>query len=122
MLAETTAWFDPQSAGIIGGCMGALLGGGFGGIGGPLAGVLVPKGKAKGFVVGFFVTAVVIGVGLLITAGIALLQGQPSHVWTIFALCGFVMTAVMGGLIPVVLRGYAQAEARKLDAEQLRRA
>ncbi len=122
MLIQSTAWFDPNTAGVIGGVMGGVFGAGFGGIGGPLAGTLVPKGKAKVLVVGVFVLATVIGVLLLITGLVALLMGQPIHVWGIFVLTGVILAVVMGALIPVILKGYAMAEQRKLDAEELRRA
>lgn len=121
MLSSTTAWFDPNAAGAIGGAMGGVFGGGFGGVGGALAGTFVPKGKAKGFVVGFFLTGIVIGVLLVLTAIVALVAGQPLYVWGVFGLTGVIVSTVMGSVLPAIFKGYALAEQRKFDAEELRR-
>ncbi|MEM8883033.1 MAG: hypothetical protein AAGD14_03100 [Planctomycetota bacterium] len=115
-------WFDERTAGLIGGILGAVFGAGFGGIGGGVGGPLAAQGKAKGFVLGIFLTAIVCGVALLITAVVAVFDGQPYHVIMPFALVGFVTTVVMGALYPVVRKQYERAENRRLDAESLRRA
>lgn len=116
-----SSWFTPQEAnliaGILGGCVGTLGGG----LGGTLIGVLAPKGRAKGLVLGFQGFWILLGVGLLVTAGVAAVSGQPGYVVHPFLLVGAVTTAVMGGLLPVTLMRYREAERRKLDAEEFRR-
>ena len=116
-----TSWFTPQEANLIGGILGGCIGAIGGGVGGPLIGVLAPKGKAKALVVGFQSFWVLLGVGLLITAAVAAVVGQPGYVIHPFLLVGAVTTAVMGGLLPVTLLRYREAEKRKLDAEEFRR-
>ena len=67
------------------------------------------------------VTAVV-GVVLLAAGLVGLLVGQPYVVYYPFLLLGLIMSAVFGGLYPVMRTRYRQAETRKLEAEALRRA
>ncbi len=114
-------WFTEQTAGLVGALIGGIGGGVFGGIGGPLAGVLAPKGKAKGLVMGMFVGGAVIGVALAVVGVVALTQSQPWHVWFPFLMGGITLAVVMGSLSPVVLKRYAEAEARRFEAESLRR-
>ena len=61
------------------------------------------------------------GIGALGVGLYALATGQPYHVWYPFALMGFILAVVLGSLLPVVRRRYAQAEQRRIDAEALRR-
>ena len=42
-------------------------------------GIFAPKGKRKGLGVGFQLFWVALGVGLLVTGGIAALVGQPGY-------------------------------------------
>ena len=113
-------WWSEQAMAWIG----AIGGGGIGvlcGTLGALGGWLAPRGKGKAVVVpvhGAVVTAGIVSLG----AGIAAVSmGQPYHVWYPLLLGGFIMTMVMGGLFPVVLLRYRQAEQRRLQAEELRR-
>ena len=121
MIAETTAWFDSGTSGLLGGLIGAGIGVIVGGIGGPLAGTLAPQGKAKTLVVGFFVTSLVLGVMLAVVGIVALVMGQPYHVWFVFVMPGALTATITGALLPVVLNRYAQADQRRLEAEELRR-
>jgi hypothetical protein len=50
-----------------------------------------------------------------------MLLRQPYHVWYPLALAGFILTFVCGGLLPVLLLRYRQAEARRMQAQDLRR-
>ncbi|MBX3321658.1 MAG: hypothetical protein KF757_01570 [Phycisphaeraceae bacterium] len=113
-------WLTQQEAGMIGGILGAVLGSGFGGIGGGLGGPLAQRGKAKGFVLGMFYTGIGIGVALLIFGIVAIVMGQPMYVVYPFMLIGFILTVVMGCLLPVVKRAYAAAASRKLAASEFR--
>ena len=81
-----------------------------GGLLGALTGWLAPKGKGKPFIVGGFVAFLVLGFCLLITGLYALIARQPYAVWYPFLLSGVIFSAVMGGLLPVVLKRYRDAE------------
>jgi hypothetical protein len=64
---------------------------------------------------------VALGVGLVGFGLYALAVGQPFGIWFFPTFIGVIFVAVMGGLLPVVQLRYAQAEARRLEAEGLRR-
>ena len=63
-----------------------------------------------------------IGFGFVsLTLGIyAWATGQPYGIWYPLALLGFISCAVFGGLFPMILRRYRNAEQRKIDAQGLR--
>ncbi len=115
-------WFDSQAAGMIGATIGVVLGAGFGGIGGGLGGPLAAMGKAKGLVLGVFGLGLAIGVGLVLTGIVALLMGQPWHVWFVFLMPGVVAAVIFAGLLPMIRAQYARAEQRKMDAAAIRSA
>lgn len=103
---------------------GTVLGAGFGTIGGvygALAGSLAPRGIGRAWVLGAHVILFALGVAILTLGVVALIVGQPFHVWFWLVQPGFLITVLMGVLYPVIVRRYAQAEHRKLDAEALRR-
>lgn len=113
-------WWTVQQAGWIGGSLGAtlgLLGGAFG----MTAGFLAPKGKGKVAVLSLI--GVILGLGVLsLVAGIvALIASQPYHVYYPLLLIGGIGSIVAGVNLPVILARYRQAEARRLDAAELRR-
>lgn len=114
-------WFSEQQAGMIGGIGGAVVGSIGGGVMGPLIGVCAPRGRFKAPILSMMTLFVVLGIGCLCTGLVAWMLGQPAHVVYVFGLTGFIMTTVMGGLLPVVRRVYRQAERRKLEAEEFRR-
>lgn len=113
-------WWTEQTAAWLGAGGGSALGV-LGGAFGVTAGLLVPKGKGKPIVVGL--GALMIGVGLisLIAGIVALAAAQPYHVFYPLLLIGGIATLVMGINLPVILKRYRQAEARKVSAEELRR-
>lgn len=111
----TEPWFDPIRYAWI---PGTLLGVG-GGLLGSLAGVLAPRGKAKALVLGLHVSMLVVCFGLLVAAVVALTQGQPYGVWYGLGLPGLIGSTVLGGLLPVVLTRYKEAEQRRLAARDL---
>lgn len=113
-------WFDSQTAGMIGATIGVVLGAGFGGLGGGLGGPLAAVGKAKGLVLGVFGLGLAIGVGLILTGLVALVMGQPWHVWLVFMMPGVVASAIFAGLLPMIRAQYAKAEQRKMDAAAIR--
>ncbi|MAW60782.1 MAG: hypothetical protein CMJ94_08105 [Planctomycetes bacterium] len=118
---EVAPWFSEEFGvylGAYGGAGVGVLGGILGGVGGPLA----QQGKGRGFVLPAFLVTAVVGVVLLAAGLVGLLVGQPYVVYYPFLLLGLIMSAVFGGLYPVMRTRYRQAETRKLEAEALRRA
>lgn len=116
-----TPWWTEQAAGLIGG----LMGGGVGVMGGVLGSVIgycAPRGIARTAVLGLLYACVVVGVGLVIAFAVALFMGQPWYVSGALALPGFILTVVIGTLIPVVRMRYAQAESRRMSAAGIRNA
>lgn len=117
----TEAWFDPVRFGAL---YGAIGGGGLGVIGGvvgAMAGYFAPRGKARGFILGAFTCLLIVGVAHLVVGVYALVTGQPYGIWYALLLTGVILSAVMGGLLPVVRMRYAQAESRRMEAAALRR-
>ncbi|MFM9994941.1 MAG: hypothetical protein ACKVU4_03970 [Phycisphaerales bacterium] len=115
-----TEWWSFQDSVLVG----SIGGGGFGtlvGLLGAAAGVLAPRGMAKRLVLGAFIGALAVGIAGLSAGVFAVIIGQPYHVWYGLVLIGGITTVVMGSLLPVVVVRYRQAEARKLEAEELRR-
>ena len=113
-------WWDPRVGTYIGAFGGAGLGV-LGGLLGALTGTLAPKGVGRAFILTTHTTLLVVCV-LCLGAGItALVIGQPYHVWYPLTLIGGIGTFVLGPLLFVVRKRYAEAEHRKMSAEQLRR-
>lgn len=108
-------WFDANVysfiPGVAMGVVGATLG--------VLAGVLAPQGRAKRLVVGVYLAVIVVSVGLLGTAVVALATGQPYGVWYGLGLPGLIGVAVFGPLYGVVRKRYREAETRRLSAADL---
>lgn len=120
LLQDPTPWFSTETSALVGGIGGAAVGI-LGGCVGAAAGVLAPKGKGRGWVLGTMTSCAALGCLLFLAGIIAVSTGQPYGVWYPLVLLGALMTGVLGGLIPVVRKRYAEAEQRKLDAEDLRR-
>ncbi len=117
---QASEWWS-QSFGVH---LGAYGGAGLGVLGGALGaamGVLAPKGKGKTFILSTMGLLIATSVVLLLTGIIALIIGQPYHVWYGPMLIGFIGSVVLGSLFPVVVIRYRQAEARKMDAEAFKR-
>jgi MFS family permease len=119
--AAVEPWFDPHGFGVwygsIGGATVGLLGGFFGAVGSWAA----QRGKWRGAMLGGM--AAVGGLcALSLLAGVAaLILGQPHGVWYPLTLIGAIGGGCFLGLLPVMRKRYAEAEARRLDADALRR-
>ena len=114
------AWWTETTGAMIGAYGGAgagVLGGLYGGICGPLAG----KGIGRPVILPLHMTILAAGIASLLTGIVAVASGQPYHVWYPLVLLGGVMTSVMTPLLFVVRKAYAQAENRRLAAEEIRR-
>lgn len=119
-IADPTPWFSAETGNLVG----ALGGAGIGIIGGTLgalAGTLVPKGKGRNLVLRGMLTMAVFGLISLITGVIALSGGQPYHVWYPMTMLGALLAGLFGGLTPLIRKRYQEVEARRLDADALRR-
>jgi hypothetical protein len=80
----------------------------------------VQQGRAKGFVLGGLWLMTALGAVALVGGVAALAASQPYHVYYPLLLAGglFLVMGVMVGVS--VRRRYRAAEARKLDAAQIR--
>jgi hypothetical protein len=115
-----TEWWtshDGTLFGAIGGAACGVLAGAFG----ALIGWLAPRGIGKRIMVPIHIGFVVLGAACLIAGAAALIARQPYHVFYPLLLIGGIVTFVMGGLLPVTIARYRQAEARKMDAQLLRK-
>ena len=90
------------------------------GILGGVAGSLAQRNKGRSIVIGCFYTSVCVGVLFLVTGIVALLFSQPYSIWFPFVLSGTIFSVVTLGVLPAVKRAYAEAESRRLAAEELR--
>lgn len=114
-----TEWWTAQTGTYIGAFGGAALGV-FAGLLGACAGMLAPRGRGRAFVLGSMAALASIGAVALIIGLIALIGGQPRHVYSPLCLLGGLLAVIIGPLLPVIRLRYAQAEQRRLDAADLR--
>src|SRR5205807_1040408 len=113
-------WFDELTFGVWVGALGGSVAGGLGGLWGAMIGIFAPRGKGRAVLIPIgwcFVTA---GVLSLAFGLYALAAGQPYGIWYGPVLLGGIMTVVIGSLLPVVYKRYAEAEARRVQAEEFR--
>ena len=71
--------------------------------------------------IGIHGTILVAGLVMLVAGVVAVVMGQPFHVYLPLLHLGGLTSALMGALLPVVRRRYAEAEHRRIDAEEIRR-
>ena len=114
----TEPWFDPIRFGVLYGAIGGNVLGVLCGIPVAASGYLAPSGKGRSFVLGAFTTLLMVGVLHPAPGIFALVTGQPYAVWYAFILVGVILAVVMGILLAVVRRRYA--EARRIGAAVLR--
>jgi len=108
-------WFDPiRYAWIPGTFLGVLAG-----TWGAMLGSLGPRGKAKTLVLGGLFVMLGASAVLLIAGVAALVAGQPYGIWYGLLLAGGIGVIVLGANTPVALNAYRQAEARKVQAQDL---
>jgi len=116
----TEPWFDELTFGMLVGAIGGGVGGSLAGVWGGLVGMLAPKGKGRAWLIAIGWGFVGVGVVSLVFGLCALAAGQPYAIWYPSCLVGAILGGVVGGLMPVVYKRYAEAEARRLQAEEFR--
>jgi hypothetical protein len=116
----TEPWFDPIRFGVLYGAIGGSALGVLGGILGAASGYLAPRGRGRSLILGAFTILLVVGLVHLVVGLYAFISGQPYGIWYALVLIGVILSSVMGGLLPVVRKRYAQAEARRVNAAVLR--
>jgi hypothetical protein len=102
-------WTEWQS-GLIGGIGGSLVG-----LCGGLIGTLTNLARARRFTLAACWAIIIAGAISLATGVLALILGQPYHVWFPL-LFGGVMSAVLAGQLPGIRRRYSDAEMRRIKA------
>ena len=105
------AWVSDQMLGAVGAVVGSMIG-----LLGATVGVLAGRGRGRRFVLRAMTGVVVVGVGLIGLAGVALVVGQPSSVVALAALTGSICVIAFGAALPRVRRTYAEAELRRMRA------
>jgi hypothetical protein len=116
----TAPWFDELTFGVwVGGLGGGVLGT-LAGLWGGLIGTFAPKGKCRGVLIPIGWMFVVVGLLSLAFGLTALLAGQPYGIWYPPLLGGPLVAALISCLMPVVYKRYAEADARRLQAEEFR--
>jgi hypothetical protein len=113
-------WWNDHTAGWIGAVAGTANGL-LGALAGTLAGILVPRGKAKQLIYALMTFGPVCGIAALVVGFAALGLHQPYAVWYPLILVGGMDTLLFGILMPVITGGYRKADARRMEAEELRR-
>jgi len=111
-------WFEPYMAGWIGGIAGGLLGT-LASVWGIMAHKFAPKAKYKKFIFAFFMAFIVAGVISLCAGIIAIVTGQPYHVWYIFMFFGILTVPIMTSRYMSVKKIYRQAELNKMNVDDL---
>lgn len=79
----------------------------------------VAKGRHKTLVTGIYVASIAFGVLLLAAGLIGRFIEQPEHVSGPLTLAGVVITVVFAATMPVIVKGYAKAEERKIVARDI---
>jgi hypothetical protein len=113
-------WFDELTFGIYAGAYGGGFGGALAGLWGAMVGVFAPRGKGRAVLIPIGWCFVAAGVLSLAFGLYALAAGQPYGIWYGPTLAGGIVTVVIGSLMPMVYKRYAEADARRLQAEEFR--
>jgi MFS family permease len=99
-----------SAVGILGGCLGVA------------AGYFAPRGKVKSIIFGGFAVMIAFGAVTLAAGLLAITTSQPRYVWYPLMLIGGIISLVFPMQLPALRTRYRQAELRRLEAEELRRA
>lgn len=107
----TEAWFSPEAARSL--AFLALLA--------VVAGLepIARRGRGRIIVTGVYAACIVLGVGLMLAGGVALLAGQPAYVWRPLAFAGFMVALPLTFGFREMTHIYRDAEVRKTVAADL---
>ena len=114
--SERSGWWSARAGGIIGGVGGSVIG-----MLGALLGTLTARRRGRGFVLGAMLTLTVIGAGLTLVGGVAVITKQPYAVYFPLLLAGAIMAVVFGNGRRTARRAFEDAELRKMRALDLSR-
>ena len=110
-------WFDPKTAGMLGGLIGTIIGL-TGALVGCSSGICVRKNWKKPIYT-IFILAIAISIALFVTGIVAVCVKQPYHVWYSFLLPGFIGTLLFSILFPVIRKRFIESEMIKMQAKDL---
>jgi hypothetical protein len=79
----------------------------------------IKQGRHRHLVIGSFYTSIGLGVAFLLAALVAWRVGQPEHVSGALAMTGLVIAVVFAATLPVVYKGYAEADQRRIIARDI---
>src|SRR5204863_16363 len=113
-------WFDENTFGALWGTIAGGGGGSLGGLWGAMIGACARRGKGRAVLIPIGWAFVGVGAVSLAFSVCALLAGQPYGIWYSTLLPGVILTGLIGCLMPVVYKRYAEADARRLQAEEFR--
>lgn len=114
-----TEWWSIDATGLIVGTAGAV-GGTLGGLCGTVTGLCVPLGRAKSVVYAMVYGTVGLAVATLAVGVVALVIGQPAHVWRSLCVLGGIMLVALFPASLMLPAWYRLADRRRLDAAELR--
>ena len=79
----------------------------------------IKQGKHRNIVFGSFYASIGLGIAFIGAALAAWIVGQPEYVIFALAMTGFVITIVFVATIPVVYKGYAEVDQRRMIAKDI---
>lgn len=109
-------WFDPNLYGWLPGTAYGVLGGLFGAV----VGIFASRGKGRRILTAWGVGMLLLAVAFLVAGAVAYFSGQPGTVAYALILPGVLGVFLFPNLLRLMGRVYAQAEARKAEAQDLR--
>jgi hypothetical protein len=105
------AWWSSDQAGLLGAALGSFFG-----LLGAFVGVVGGLGKARRVVRGALWLGLLLGVTSLAIGGIALVRGQPQHVWYPLLLIGIIATVLDAMMLPTMQRATEAREFQRMKA------
>ena len=106
--AARYAWIPGTAMGLFGATIGTL------------GGVYAPRGQLRTLVLGLMYSAVALSAASCALCLVAFMAGQPWSIWYLFGLPGVLGVCIFGPMIPVIRGVYQAAEARRIEAANLK--
>jgi hypothetical protein len=79
----------------------------------------IRQGRYRNIVIGSFYAAIGLGIAFMGAALVAWIAGQPEYVINALAMTGVVITIVFVATMPVVYKGYAEVDQRRMIAKDI---